>query len=173
MNENITNNLYVNATSVLERNSYSQIWAKMFSSYTEKYIFEILLNQTEIRLYLPCTDWFRTANGQCPLHGKYNLISVWFNKISKKISLCVIAKNSPRRTASRKKLVREILANCHIFPPVLDSAAAILAKIITEVYEDINQYVHTNIVWFCYFSRKNLAVLLSTKDAMPGSTLTH
>ena len=45
---------------------------------------------------LPETDWFGTANGQCPfavqnqsVHGKYNLILVWFDKISKIISLCV------------------------------------------------------------------------------------
>ena len=56
---------------------------------------EILLNQPEIRLYLPFSDWFETANGQCPFtvqnqpeNGKYNLISGWFNKISKRF-LCV------------------------------------------------------------------------------------
>ena len=27
---------------------------------TQRNLFEILLNQTEIRLYLPCTDWFGT-----------------------------------------------------------------------------------------------------------------
>ena len=54
--------------------------------------------QTGIRLYSPCNDWFRTANGQSPfavpiqsLHGKYNLVSVWFNRISK-IFLCVRAR---------------------------------------------------------------------------------
>ena len=48
-----------------------------------------------MRLYLPFSNWFRTSNGQCPflvtiqsVHGKYNMISVWFNKISK-IFLCV------------------------------------------------------------------------------------
>ena len=57
--------------------------------------FEILSNQPEIRLYLPFSDWFGTANGQCPfavpnqsVHGKYNLISGWFDKISKRF-LCV------------------------------------------------------------------------------------
>ena len=46
-------------------------------------------------MYLPCTDWFGTANGRCSFavtnqseNGKYNLISVWFNKISKRF-LCV------------------------------------------------------------------------------------
>ena len=46
-------------------------------------ILEILMNQTEIRLYLPFSDWFRTANGHCPfavpnqsVYGKYNPISV-------------------------------------------------------------------------------------------------
>ena len=46
-------------------------------------LFQILLNQTEIRLYLPCTHRFGTANGQRPFavpnqseNGKYNHISV-------------------------------------------------------------------------------------------------
>ena len=36
------------------------------TQYTQRNIFEILLNQTEIGLYLPCTDWFgtkRTSDG--------------------------------------------------------------------------------------------------------------
>ena len=44
---------------------------------------EILLNQTEIRLYLPYSDLFGTVNGQRPFafsnqseNSKYNLISV-------------------------------------------------------------------------------------------------
>ena len=41
--------------------------------YTQRNLFKILLNQTEIRLYLPCSDLFGTANK----NGKYNLISVW------------------------------------------------------------------------------------------------
>ena len=56
---------------------------------------EILSNQPEIRLYLPCTDWFGTANGQClfavpnqSVNGKYNLISGWLDKISERF-LCV------------------------------------------------------------------------------------
>ena len=57
--------------------------------HTEK-SFEIVLNQTQIRLYLSFSNWSRTANGRCPfdvpnqsVYGKYNLIWVWFNKISK------------------------------------------------------------------------------------------
>ena len=41
-------------------------------------------------MYLPFTDWIRATSGQCPfavpnqsVNGKYNLISVWFNKIPK------------------------------------------------------------------------------------------
>ena len=56
---------------------------------TQRNIFRILLYHTEIRLYLPCTDWFGTANG-CPFavpnhseNGKNNLNLVWLNKISK------------------------------------------------------------------------------------------
>ena len=58
--------------------------------YSQRNLFGILLDLTEIRLYLPCTDWFGTANGHCPfavpnwsVHGKYNLITVWFNRILK------------------------------------------------------------------------------------------
>ena len=61
--------------------------------YTEN-LFEILLNQPDIRLYLPFSDWFGTANWQCPFtvpnwseNSKYNLISCWFDKISKRF-LC-------------------------------------------------------------------------------------
>ena len=49
-------------------------------------------NQIVFTIFL---DWFGTANGRCPFavphqskNGKFNLISVWFNKISK-IFLCV------------------------------------------------------------------------------------
>ena len=58
------------------------------------FFFEILLNQPEIRLYLSFSDWLGTQTDTyvCvpnqSVHGKYNLISVWFNKISK-IFLCV------------------------------------------------------------------------------------
>ena len=63
---------------------------KLISAFpnTQRFFFEILLSETEIRLYLPCSDWFGTANRHCPFtvtnqseNGKYNLISVWFNKI--------------------------------------------------------------------------------------------
>ena len=60
----------------------------------QRIFFEILLDQNEIRLYLPFSDWFGIANGR-PFsvpnrleNGKYNLMSAWFNKISK-IFLCV------------------------------------------------------------------------------------
>ena len=73
-------------------------------SYTEINIFEILLNQTEIRLYLPLSDWLGTKRNIRIFHspidlepngrpfavtnqsenGKYKLISVWFDEIPKK-----------------------------------------------------------------------------------------
>ena len=31
-----------------------------WENYAQRKLFEILLNQTEVRLYLPCTDWFGT-----------------------------------------------------------------------------------------------------------------
>ena len=63
-------------------------------TWTQRNLFEIYLNQTETRLYLACNDWFRTKR-TCPfdipsqlVHGKYNLISVWYDKIWKRF-LCV------------------------------------------------------------------------------------
>ena len=54
-------------------------------------LFEILLHETEIRLYLPFSDWFLKANRHGPFavpnqleNVEYNLISVWFSKISKR-----------------------------------------------------------------------------------------
>ena len=74
-------------------------WSNKRDLGADRNIFAILLYQTEIRLYLPCTDWFETENGQCPFavpnqseNGKYNIISVWFNKIPKQI-LCIQARN--------------------------------------------------------------------------------
>ena len=56
-------------------------WCRV--SCTQANLFDILLNSTEIRLYLPCTDLFGTANRRCPVavlnqseNCKYNLISV-------------------------------------------------------------------------------------------------
>ena len=75
--------------------------------YTHRNLFEILLNQTEVRLHLPFSDWFGAANGRVRLIpnqseiGKYNLISVWFNKISK-IFLCVYTQT----IWSRKQLLQ-------------------------------------------------------------------
>jgi len=62
--------------------------------YTHINLFEVLLNQPGIRLYLAFFGWFgskRTSvkDPNQPENGKYNLISGWFNKNSKMISLCV------------------------------------------------------------------------------------
>ena len=74
--------------------------------YTQRNLFEILLNQTEIRLYLLFSDWFGTAKQHpnsislVPNHsenGKYNLISVWFNKIC----LCVLSHSTNCRFSWR------------------------------------------------------------------------
>jgi len=37
---------------------------RLFALYTQKNLFKILLNQTEIRLYLPFSDRFGTSNGR-------------------------------------------------------------------------------------------------------------
>ena len=60
----------------------------------QRNIFEILLNQTELRLHLPFSDWLgtkRTVSICCAYqseNGRCHIISVWFNRISK-IFLCV------------------------------------------------------------------------------------
>ena len=72
--------------------SLSDSWCKCL--YTQRNVFEIVLNQPEIRLYLPFSDWLRTENERVHLvpnqseNGKHNLISGWFNEISKRF-LCV------------------------------------------------------------------------------------
>ena len=55
------------------------IWQK--NKNPQRNLFEILLNLTEIRLYLPFSDWFETANEHCPFvvsnqseNSKYNRI---------------------------------------------------------------------------------------------------
>ena len=68
-------------------------WFQSLDEYTQRNLFEILLNQPEIGLYLSFSGWFwiqtdiRLDPNQLE-NGKYNLTSVWFNKISK-IFLCV------------------------------------------------------------------------------------
>ena len=86
-------------------------FGKDFSSYlsgvvgrkrrTQRNLFAILSNQPEIRSYLPCTDWFGTADGHDSFavpnqsdNSKYNLISGWFNKIMKR-NLCVCTNSGP------------------------------------------------------------------------------
>ena len=78
----------------------SRLWPRwnmpFIHAYTQRNLFEFLLNQTEIRLYLPSSGWFGTRRTSflVPNHsenGKYNLISVWFNKNSKRF-LCVYQK---------------------------------------------------------------------------------
>ena len=53
----------------------------------QRNLWEILLNQTEVRLYLLFSDWFWLIPNQSE-NGKYNLTSVWINKIPKSF-LCV------------------------------------------------------------------------------------
>ena len=63
-----------------------EIWpdSGMFP-YTQRNLLQMLLNPTQIRLYLLFSNRFGTANEQCPFvvpnqleNDKYNLISVWF-----------------------------------------------------------------------------------------------
>ena len=47
-----------------------RMWPFIQSDPTQRNIFGILLNQTEIGLYLPFSVSFGTANGQCPFGSK-------------------------------------------------------------------------------------------------------
>ena len=60
----------------------------------QRNFFGILLIQTEIRLYLPFSEWFNNQS----VHGKHNLISIWFNKTWKRFD-CVYTdrEGKPRR----------------------------------------------------------------------------
>ena len=80
---------------------------------TQRNIYKISLNQTEIRLYLPFSDWFGAANGHYLFgvpnqseNSKYNLISVWFYKISK-IFPCVYS--AVARTKDMQAILRTIV----------------------------------------------------------------
>ena len=46
--------------------------ASLYSGYTPRNLFEILLHQTEIRFYSPFTDWYGTANGHVRLLFQIN-----------------------------------------------------------------------------------------------------
>ena len=59
--------------------------------YRWRNLFRILLNRTEIRLYSPFSDWFRTQQNSVIVpnqskSGKYTRITVWFNNIPKIVS---------------------------------------------------------------------------------------
>ena len=71
-------------------NSSINVW----SHYKQRILFEILLNKTEIRLYLPVSDQFGTklTSVWLPMNwknGEYNIISVSFINISKIFYMCV------------------------------------------------------------------------------------
>ena len=54
--------------------------------YTQRNLFGILLNQTEIRLYVPVSDWFGTKRtpfgaksiGKWQIQSDFGLITIWF-----------------------------------------------------------------------------------------------
>ena len=85
--ENSPDSLYTQGNIIKSnREPYDPIFEIYFYSdeaYTQRNNFEILSNQTDIRLYLRFSDWLGTVNGQCPFdvpnqseNGKYNLMSV-------------------------------------------------------------------------------------------------
>ena len=52
-----------------------------WETHRQRKLFRTLLNRTQIRLYLPCTDWFGTANGRVRLLFQINLKivnTIWF-----------------------------------------------------------------------------------------------
>ena len=73
----------------MERCQFSSMPIPTLNEYIQRNIFEILLNQTEIRLYSIFfqieLDWYPIYQSE---NSKCNLISGWFNKISKRF-LCV------------------------------------------------------------------------------------
>ena len=87
-----------------KRKSQHQVWgairsfddSNFYLNNTQRNVFEILLNQTEITLYLPCTDWFGTANVHCAFavlnksRKMVNTIWFWFDLIRfrKDFSVC-------------------------------------------------------------------------------------
>ena len=67
---------------MLEKNEFFQ--SDMYGKSTQRNLFEILSNKTEIRLYLPFSKSIEE-------NGKYNLISDLFYKISKIfLRVCVL-----------------------------------------------------------------------------------
>ena len=68
---------------------------------TQRNLFGILLNQTEIRLYLLWIDWFGTINGQCPFavpnQSRKMVNTIWFHfdliRFRKDFTVCI---QSPR-----------------------------------------------------------------------------
>ena len=61
--------------------------------YTQRNLFQVLLNQTEIRLYLPFSDWFGAKRTSVRIQINRKMVNtIWFqvNLLNfKKISLCV------------------------------------------------------------------------------------
>ena len=62
--------------------------------HTEKY-FELLLNQTEIRLYLPFSDWFKTKQASVWFEINRKMVNkIWFQfdliRFRKDFSVCVL-----------------------------------------------------------------------------------
>ena len=78
-------------------NRYSSVYFLISFLLTQRNLFEILLNQTEIILYLPFYDWFGTANGRVPLLFQINrkmVDTIWFQfdliRFRKDFSLSIV-----------------------------------------------------------------------------------
>ena len=70
-------------------------FSRNYIFYTRRNLFGISSNQTQIRLYLPFSDWFGTTTGHCPFavpnhskNGKYNLISVYLIRFRNNFFVC-------------------------------------------------------------------------------------
>ena len=54
-------------------------WIIFFRVYTQRNLFEILLKETEIRLYLPFSDWFGTERMLVWFHINLKVVNkIWF-----------------------------------------------------------------------------------------------
>ena len=88
-----------------------------FPSCSPRNFSKVLLNQPEIRLYLPYSDWFGTQTYAVRLdpnqseNGKYNLISGWFNKTLEQFLYVHTLKNFPSKNLTNLSLQSLVIYN--------------------------------------------------------------
>ena len=89
----------------------------------QRNLLENLLNQAEIRLYLPCTDWFGIANGHCPF-AVPNQSRKMVNKIRFRFDLmiffCMCTRLWNIYLNTRKLLIRPSVAKIQSIDTILN-----------------------------------------------------